>query len=186
VVVKRDGKVHQQEYKIGKPLYKLKVTGKVPKTETGTKVIFTPDETIFSTAKFDFSVLQTRFREIAFLNKGVKINLKDEETGKKESFHYEGGLIEFVKWVNKSKEGIHKPIYFTKTENNVIAEVSVQYNSGYQENILGFVNTINTVEGGTHVAGFRTALTRAINDYANKNKLIKNGNLSDACADCSD
>jgi len=178
VVVYRDGKIHQQEYKIGKPLYKLKVIGKCDKSQTGTEVTFTPDDTIFTVTKFDFNVLQTRFREIAFLNKGVKIILKDEISGKKESFHYEGGLIEFVKWVNKSKDVIHKPIYFTKKDNGVIVECAVQYNTGYQENVLGFVNTINTVEGGTHVVGFKTALTRAINDYANKNKLLKNGNLT--------
>ena len=179
VIVTRDGKKHQQEYKIGKPLYDLKVTGSVDKGKTGTEVNFIPDETIFSTTKFEFSVLQTRLREIAFLNKGVRIILKSESEGKKEIFHYEGGLIEFVKWVNKSKDAIHtKPIYFTKEDSGTVLECSVQYNSGYQENVLGFVNTINTVEGGTHVAGFRTALTRAINDYAKKNKMTKDGGLT--------
>lgn len=173
VVIRRNGKVHQQEYKIGKPLYDLKVTGSVEKDDTGTEVTFTPDATIFSTTKFDYSVLETRIREIAFLNKGLKIIVKDEETGKKETFHYEGGLEEFVKWANGSKESLHKPIYFTKSQNSIVAEVAVQYNSGYQENVLGFVNTINTIEGGTHVVGFKTALTRAINDYATKNKLSK-------------
>jgi len=178
VIVKRDGKVYQQEYKIGTPLYDVKITGTVDKEDTGTEVTFYPDPTIFSTTQFEFSILQTRFREIAFLNKGVKIILIEESTGKKETFHYEGGLEEFVKWVNKSKEALHKPIYFTKTEEKVAVEVAVQYNNGYQENVLGFVNTINTVEGGTHVVGFKTALTRAINDYANKNKLTKDGNLT--------
>jgi len=178
VIIKRGGKKYQQEYKIGKPIYKLKVIGEVPKTETGTEVTFFPDESIFSSTKFDFSILQTRFREIAFLNKGVKITLKDEITGKKETFHYDGGLVEFVKWVNKSKEVVHKPVYFTKTDRGIVAEVAIQYNTGYNENVLGFVNTINTVEGGTHIAGFKTALTRAINDYSNKNKMIKNGNLT--------
>ncbi len=177
-VVKRDGKIYQQEYNIGRPLYKLKVIGETEKKETGTEITFTPDDTIFSATKFEFSTLETRFREIAFLNKGVKIILKDEAAKKKETFHYEGGLIEFVKWLNKSREEMHKPIYFTKTENNVVVEVAVQYNAGYQENVLGFVNTINTVEGGTHVIGFKTALTRAINDYANKNKLSKDDNLT--------
>ncbi|MBS3088617.1 DNA topoisomerase (ATP-hydrolyzing) subunit B [Candidatus Pacearchaeota archaeon] len=178
-VVKRDGKIYQQEYTIGKTDYKLKVTGSCPKDETGTEITFYPDETIFSTTQFDFSILQTRFREIAFLNKGVKITLRDEATEKKEVFCYEGGVIEFVKWVNKSKEVIHtKPIYFLKEESGIIVECAIQYNVGYQENVLGFVNTINTVEGGTHVAGFRTALTRALNDYANKNKLIKDENLT--------
>jgi DNA gyrase subunit B len=177
VIIKRSGKVHQQEYKIGKPIYPLKITGNTEQKDTGTEVTFFPDNSIFSVTKFDFSVLQNRFREIAFLNKGLKIILK-EEGGKKETFHYEGGLIEFVKWVNKSKDAIHKPIFYAKQDSGVVLDCAVQYNSGYQENVLGFVNTINTVEGGTHVAGFKTALTRAINDYANKNKLIKNGNLS--------
>ncbi|RLI68188.1 MAG: DNA topoisomerase IV subunit B, partial [Candidatus Gerdarchaeota archaeon] len=178
VRVRRNGKIHQQEYKIGKPIYALKVVGNVDKGMTGTEVNFIPDDTIFSTTEFDFKVLQTRFREIAFLNKGVKIILKEEKTGKKETFHYEGGLEEFVKWVNKTKDAVHKPIYYTKTSNGVVAEVAVQYNNGYQENVLGFVNTINTVEGGTHVVGFKTALTRAINDYARKNKMTKNGGLT--------
>ncbi|MDO8460433.1 MAG: DNA topoisomerase (ATP-hydrolyzing) subunit B [Nanoarchaeota archaeon] len=178
VTIKRGGKIYQQDYKIGKPLHDLKVIGTCSASDTGTEITFMPDETIFSITKFDFSVLETRFREIAFLNKGLKIEMKDEETGKKEVFHYEGGLIEFVKWVNGSKDPIHKPIYFTKTESKIVVECSVQYNAGYQENVLGFVNTINTVEGGTHVVGFKTALTRAINDYAKKNNLIKSEGLT--------
>ena len=178
VIVKRNGKIYKQEYKIGKPIYDLKVIGECPKNETGTNITFFPDDSIFSTTKFDFSILETRFREIAFLNKGVKIELVDEASKKKEVFHYEGGLVEFVKWVNKSKEEIHKPIYFTKTDSKVVVECSVQYNSGYQENVLSFVNTINTVEGGTHVVGFKTALTRAINDYGNKNSMNKGENLT--------
>ena len=179
VCVKRDGKIYQQEYKIGKPLYDVKVVKECDKKDTGTEVTFWPDETIFSTTKFEFSILETRFREIAFLNKGIKIILKDENSGRKETFHYEGGLIEFVKWVNKTKEAIHaKPVYFMKEESKVVVECAVQYNSGYQEAVLSFVNTINTVEGGTHEAGFKTALTRAINDYANKNKLNKSENFT--------
>lgn len=173
VKVKRAGKIYQQEYKIGKPLYDVKIVGECEKNDTGTEITFKPDETIFSTANFEFSILETRLREIAFLNKGTKIILEEEETKKKEVFHYEGGLIEFIKWVNKSKEPIHKPIYFFKENSGVVVECSVQYNNGYQENVLGFVNTINTVEGGTHVVGFKTALTRAINDYGNKNNIMK-------------
>ncbi len=175
VIVRRGGKRYQQEYKIGKPVYDIKVIGNTEKNDTGTEVTFLPDDTIFSTTKFDFSLLETRFREIAFLNKGLKIVLTDEETGRKESFYTEGGLVEFVKWVNKTKEAVHtKPIYYMKENSKVIVECAVQYNAGYQENVLGFVNTINTVEGGTHVVGFRTALTRAINDYAKKNSMLKN------------
>lgn len=179
VVVKRGGKVYQQEYKIGKPLYDVKIKGEVDKKDTGTSVTFLPDDTIFTTVKFEFSTLETRFREMAFLNKGLKIILGEEGSEKKETFHYEGGLVEFVKWVNKTKEAIHaKPVYFMKEEGKIVVECAVQYNSGYQETVLSFVNTVNTIEGGTHEAGFKTALTRAINDYANKNKLNKDENLT--------
>ncbi|MEK6908788.1 MAG: DNA topoisomerase (ATP-hydrolyzing) subunit B [Nanoarchaeota archaeon] len=179
VVIKRDGKIYQQEYEIGKPIYKLKTVGDCDKKQTGTSVTFTPDETIFSTTKFDFSVLETRFREIAFLNKGVKISLTDKITNKKEIFSYEGGLIDFVKWVNRTRQPIHlKPVYFMKEQDKMFVECAVQYNDGYQENVLSFVNTINTIEGGTHVVGFKTALTRAINDYGNKSKLLKDGNVT--------
>ncbi len=173
VRVKRGGKIYQQEYKIGKPQYDVKVVGTCDKDETGTEITFSPDDSIFSSTQFDFSTLQTRLREVAFLNKGVKIILEEEESKKKETFHYEGGLIEFIKWVNKNKEAIHKPVYFLKESEGVVIECAIQYNNGYQENVLSFVNTINTVEGGTHVAGFKTALTRAINDYGTKNKLMK-------------
>lgn len=178
VVVKKGGKIYQQEYKIGKPLYDVKVTGECAKGDTGTIVTFYPDETIFSTTKFDFSTLESRFREIAFLNKGLKIILTDQESGKNETFHYEGGIVEFVRWMNKGKDEIHKPIYFIKEESKVGIECAVQYNTTYHENVLSFVNTINTVEGGTHVVGFKTALTRAINDYANKSKMNKGENLT--------
>ncbi|MBX4196093.1 DNA topoisomerase (ATP-hydrolyzing) subunit B [Candidatus Pacearchaeota archaeon] len=178
VTVRKGGKTYQQEYKIGKPAHDMKVLGDAEKGERGTTVTFYPDDTIFSTTKFDFSTLETRFREIAFLNKGLRIMLTDEASKKKEEFFYEGGLVEFVKWANTGKETLHKPIYFIKQESNVVVEGSVQYNDGYQENVLSFVNTINTVEGGTHVVGFKSALTRAINDYANKNKMIKDENLT--------
>ena len=179
VIVKKSGKIYQQEYKIGKPLYDVKVIGDCAKDDTGTEIIFFPDDSIFSSTKFDFSTLETRFREIAFLNKGVKIILFDDISKKKETFHYEGGIVEFVKWVNEGKDSIHaKPIYFVKEQDKVVIECAVQYNSGYHENVLSFVNTINTIEGGTHVAGFKTALTRAINDYSNKNKLNKGENLT--------
>lgn len=178
VTVRKGGKIYQQEYKIGKPLYGVKTIGECDKDEHGTEVQFYPDDSIFSTTKFDYSVLETRFREIAFLNKGVAIILKDVEKQKQEKFFYEGGLVEFVKWINETKEPLHKPIYLTKEEDKILAECAVQYNNGYQENIMSFVNTINTVEGGTHVAGFRTAITRAINDYAKKNKLVKEEGVS--------
>ncbi len=174
----RDGKIAQQEYNIGKPVYALKIIGKCKKEETGTEITFYPDESIFSSLEFDFNVLRKRLQEIAFLNPNAKIILKEEKTGKKEILHYSGGLIEFVKHINKSKQVLHKPIYFKKEMNDCIAEVAIQYTEGYNENIFGFVNTINTTEGGTHISGFKTALTRAINDYTKKKSILKNGNLS--------
>ncbi len=176
--IKRDGKVYSQEYSRGDAKTKLKVIGNCDKKETGTKVTFWPDEQIFSALNFDYKILETRFREVAYLNAGLKIKLTDEIKGKKEEFFAAGGLMEFVKWVNKTKDVTHKPIYFKRQIKNVIIEVAVQYNTGYQENIFGFVNTINTVEGGTHVSGFKTALTRVINDYAKKKGILKNGSFS--------
>ncbi len=176
VEVNRDGKVYRQEYSRGKPKTKLKVVGK--SKNSGTKITFWSDDEIFSITNFDYKFLETRFREIAFLNAGLKITLIDETKNEKEEFFAKGGLIEFVKWINKSKDVLHKPIYFKRDVNGTHIEVSVQYNSGFQENIFGFVNTINTVEGGTHVSGFKTALTRVINDYAKKKNLLKSGNLT--------
>ncbi len=176
VEIKRKGKIYRQEYSRGNVKTKLKVIGKC--SDTGTKVTFWPDPEIFSTLEFDYKILETRFREIAFLNAGLKIELNDEVKNKKIEFFAVGGLIEFVKWINKSKDVINKPIYFKREMDHTIIEVSIQYNSGYQENIFGFVNTINTVEGGTHVFGFKTALTRVINDYAKKKGVLKDGNLS--------
>ena len=175
VEIKRDGYIHVQEYSKGIPKTKLEKKGKT--TSSGTKITFWPDSEIFSTVEFDDKVLETRFREIVFLNSGLKIILVDERKNKKQEFYSSGGLIEFVKWINGSKEVLHpKPIYFKKETKDMSVEVSIQYNVGYQENIFGFVNTINTVEGGTHVSGLKTALTRVINDYAKKKGLLKNGN----------
>lgn len=178
VEIKRDGNVYRQEYSRGNPQTKLEVVGKCAQNETGTKITFFPDEEIFSTVEFDYKVLETRFREIAFLNSGLKIVLVDERKGKKEEFFSSGGLIEFVKWMNKSKEVLHKPVYFKREMENTVIEVSIQYTDSYQENIFGFVNTINTVEGGTHVFGFKTALTRVINDYAKRKGILKNESFS--------
>jgi len=175
IEIRRDGNVYKQEFSRGNPKGKLKIIGKTSKDDSGTKVTFWPDDEIFSTIKFDHSFLETRLREIAFLNAGLKINLNDEIKNKKEEFFYAGGLVEFIKWINKTKEALHKPIYFKKEVKNVLIEIAIQYNNGYQENVFGFVNTINTVEGGTHVSGFRTALTRVINDYAKKAGIFKNG-----------
>ncbi|MDD5012401.1 MAG: DNA topoisomerase (ATP-hydrolyzing) subunit B [Candidatus Nanoarchaeia archaeon] len=178
VEVKRDGNIYRQEYSRGDPKTKLETVGKCPVSETGTKITFWPDEEIFSTVDFDYKVLETRFREIAFLNSGLRIVLYEREKHKQEEFFSTGGLMEFVKWMNKSKEVLHKPVYFKREMDHTVIEVSIQYNSGYQENIFGFVNTINTVEGGTHVFGFKTALTRVINDYAKRKGIIKTENFS--------
>jgi DNA gyrase subunit B len=179
VKVKRNGKVYQQEYKIGVPKYKVKVVGKADKNDNGTEVTFWPDTDIFSTTDFDYSVIVSRVRELAFLNPGAKITVMHPKEGKKETFHYEGGISEFVKWINRSKTVLHpKPIYFKKEVDSTVVEAAIQYVDTYKENIFGFVNTINTIEGGTHVSGFKTALTRAINDYANKKGMLKNEKLS--------
>ncbi len=168
VEVKKDGKVYRQEYSRGDAKTKLEVAGKCNEGESGTTVTFWPDEQIFSTVAFDYKVLETRFREITFLNAGLKINLEDEEREKKEEFFSAGGLIDFVKWINGSKEVLHKPVYFKRENDGMTVDVGLQYNVGYNENLFGFVNTINTVEGGTHVSGFKTALTRVLNDYLKK------------------
>lgn len=172
--VKRNNKIYEQVYKNGgHPDGSVKEAGK---TEgTGTKIQFWPDPEIFTaTTKFDYDVLQARLRELAFLNPGTKIVLKDEINEKKVDFYSTEGLMEFIKWLNRSKNALHKPVYFKKEFDHSIVEVSIQYNDGYNEGIFGFVNTINTVEGGTHVSGFKTALTRVINDYAYKNNMLKN------------
>ena len=177
VEIKRDGKIYSQEYSRGNAHTKLKIIGKYNGSQSGTKITFWPDEEIFSVLEFDAKVLETRFREVAFLNAGLKIVLIDENKGKSEEFFASGGLIEFIRWLNKSKEVLHKPIYFKREINGTVVDIAIQYNSGYRENIFGFVNTINTVEGGTHVSGFKTALTRVINDYAKKKCNLKNGSL---------
>ncbi|MEM3074726.1 MAG: DNA topoisomerase (ATP-hydrolyzing) subunit B [Candidatus Pacearchaeota archaeon] len=176
----RDGKIYEQSYKIGVPQSSVKVIGNAKNGERGTIVTFWPDSEIFSTTEFDFGVIANRAKELAFLNPNLTIIVEDRRKGKekREEFHFEGGLVEFVKWINRSKNVIHKPIYFHKDTKNAIIDVAIQYVEGYQENIFGFVNTINTVEGGTHVSGFKTALTRVINDYATKKGLLKKEKLS--------
>jgi DNA gyrase subunit B len=177
--VKRDGKIYEQVYNRGVPKSAVKVVGKTKnKEDTGTEIIFWPDKEIFSTTEFDYNVIAVRVRELAFLNPNAKIIVKNEKTGKQETFHYEGGLTEFVKHINRTKTALHKPIYFQKKTDSTVVEVAIQYFDGFKENIFGFVNTINTVEGGTHISGFKTALTRAINDYVTKKSILKNGKLS--------
>ncbi|WP_188541456.1 DNA topoisomerase (ATP-hydrolyzing) subunit B [Paenibacillus segetis] len=173
VEVKREGHIHQQEYRRGAPQYDLRVIGDTE--ETGTKTTFHPDPEIFTeTTVYDYNTLLTRIRELAFLNKGINMSLTDERTGASDVFHYEGGIKEYVKYLNQNREALHEqPIYVEGQRDMIQIEVALQYNDSYTENIFSFANNINTHEGGTHESGFKSALTRIINDYARKNGLIK-------------
>jgi DNA gyrase subunit B len=173
VEVRREGKIWQQSYKRGVPQGKVKPSGEAKKT--GTKVTFLPDKEIFTETVYSFDILAKRLRELAFLNKGIYIKLLDERgKGKEAIFQFNGGIIQFVKALNENKELLFAtPLYFEKEKDNVVVEVSIQYNDSYTENVFSFVNNINTIEGGTHLQGFRSALTRTINDYAKKNSLLK-------------
>jgi DNA gyrase subunit B len=168
----RDGQVYEQSYERGVPTSKLKATGKTRRT--GTKVTFHPDLKIFDTVNYSFDTLSQRLRELAFLNKGLKILLTDERTDKTAEFRFTGGIAEFVKHLNRGKSPLHdSPIYMEGEKESVEMEVSLQYNDGYAENIFAFANTINTVDGGTHLSGFRSALTRTINYFANSSGMLK-------------
>ena len=174
VEVKRDGDVHRQDYKIGEPQNKLKKTGKAKKT--GTRVCFYPDKTIFKTVEFEYGIIAERLKELAYLNSGLEIILRDErtESGEIESFRYKGGLSDFVKYLDENNNPLHnKVITVNKEDGDVPVEVALRYGNTYNDNILTFVNNINTIEGGTHLSGFRSALTRAMNNHATKNNLIK-------------
>ncbi|MBS3101261.1 DNA topoisomerase (ATP-hydrolyzing) subunit B [Candidatus Woesearchaeota archaeon] len=171
VEVKRNGKVYQQKYQYGKPATELKIIGDADAKDTGTTVKFMPDNDIFPATEFSFEILSSRLRELAFLNKGILISIEDEATGKKHEFHYDGGIISFVEHLNKNKNPSHKIIYFSKAKNGIQLEYALQYNDGYQENVFSFANTINTYEGGTHLIGFKTALTRVMNNYIEKNNI---------------
>ena len=181
VTVKREGFIWQQKYSRGNVLCDLTKIGE--SDEHGTKVLFKPDHEIFEDTVFDFEVLASRLRELAFLNKGIAITLTDKREGKErvEKFHYEGGIKEFVSYLNRNKEVLHEsPIYVEGEKDGIIAEIALQYNDGYNENLYSFANNIDTIEGGTHLAGFKSALTRAINDYAKRFGHIKDNdkNLS--------
>ena len=172
VEVKRDGKIHAISFKRGNTVSPMKVIGETE--ETGTKVHFLPDREIFSVTEYSYDTLKHRLRELSFLNKEITIHLMDERSGKNESFHFDGGIRSFVQHLNKKKEVLNpEPIYFNGTKDDIVVEIALQYNDSYQENIYSFVNNINTEEGGTHLAGFKIALTRAANDYAKKNNIIK-------------
>jgi DNA gyrase subunit B len=167
----QDGQVFEQKYERGKPLAPLSVTGKTKKR--GTKVTFKPDSQVFEILEYSFDTLAQRLRELAFLNKGLAITLKDERKEKEQVFKYKGGIVSFVEHLNEAKTPLHKPIYVSIEKSDMILEVALQYNDGYAENLFSFANNINTREGGTHLVGFKAALTRTINNYANANDLLK-------------
>lgn len=164
VQVKRDGKTHYQKYERGKPVTLLQVTGDT--TERGTIIQFKPDTEIFLETIFHYDILATRLRELAFLNCGIEIELVDERDNRQDLFKYEGGIKEFVTYLDQNKQPLHEAIYIEGTRSDVVVEVALRYNSGYQENVFSFVNNINTIEGGTHLSGFKTALTRVLNNVA--------------------
>ncbi len=173
VEVRRGGKVYFQEYERGIPKAEVKEIGSAKKNDSGTKITFMPDDTIFKTTKFMFEVLAGRMRELAFLNKNITINIKDEIEEDEESYHYKGGIVEFVKYLDEARTTFHKPIYIEGEKDDTPVEVAFEYSDAYSDNICTYVNNINTHEGGSHLVGFKTALTRTFNNYATKNKLIK-------------
>lgn len=178
VEIKRNGKIYRQCYEKGKTVSKLEVIGESKKT--GSKTTFWPDPEIFETTVFDFAILEHRLREMAFLNKGIKIIFKDEREGQKrsETFHYEGGIKEFVKFQNQNKTPLHPDIiYFEISKETCEVEIAMQYTDGYSELILGYANNINTTDGGTHIVGFKSALTRVFNDYGKKSKILKENDV---------
>ena len=183
VTICREGKVYKQRYERGKTMYPLKEIGVCDPGQTGTTVVFLPDSEIFEETVYDYDILKQRLREMAFLTKGLKIVLRDTREGmeREKTFHYEGGIREFVSYLNRSKEALYPEIIYCEgQQNGVSVEVAMQHNDSYTENCYGFVNNINTPEGGTHIVGFRNALTKTFNDYARKNKLLKDSepNLS--------
>ena len=172
--VKRNGKIYRQEFSKGHRKSDLEVIGETKKDDTGTTIYFKPDDTIFETVEFSDEVLSKRFREMAFLNKGIKIEFIDERKDLKEVFHYEGGIKSFVEFINAKKKPVHDEIiYIDEIREETAVEIAIQYTDSYSEVVLSFANNINTEEGGTHLSGFRSALTRTLNDYGRKNNIIK-------------
>ena len=170
--IKREGQVWKQQYKIGNPVAPLKAVGISDKT--GTTVTFKPDPDIFEVSEFNYETLANRLRELAFLNAGIHITLKDERTSKSSDFLFAGGLKEFVEYINRSKNKLHSPpIYFIGTKEGVEAEVCMQWNDSYTDSTFSYCNNINTIEGGTHLVGFKTSITRTINNYAQKANMLK-------------
>ncbi len=170
--IRRDGKIYHQIYERGEVKTKLEVTGKTK--HTGTQIRFKADDEIFETVQFSFDLLSQRLRELAFLNKGLSISIEDERSGKRHDFFYKGGILSFIEFLNKNKNCIHpKPVYVQGVKNGIEVEIAFQYNDGYAENLFSFANNINTHEGGTHLVGFKSALTRTINQYATSANLLK-------------
>lgn len=184
--VRRDGKVYRQICQKGIKITEVEVVGICGEDEHGTTITFAPDETIFDEVNYDYDTLTRRLRELAFLNAGVSITVTDErgETDRSDTFHYEGGIVEYVTYLNKNKEVLHpEPIYFTASKvesekDSASVEIAMQYNDGYNENVFTYANNINTIEGGSHLVGFRTALTRVVNDYARKYKILKDNDAN--------
>jgi len=175
IEIKKHGKIHRLEFALGAAKEPLKVIGECDPKDTGTSVTFKSDNEIFEVHEYNYDTLANRFREMAFLNKGLRIVLKDERSEKEEVFHYEGGLAEFAVYLNRAKTPIHKePIYFFQARDNYEVEVAMQWTDGYSETLTSYANNINTPEGGVHVSGFKTALTRVLNNYAKDNNLLKN------------
>ena len=177
IYVYRDGKIYFQEYEKGKAKDRVKIIGECDKNKTGTKIVFLPDNEIFENINFNYDIISARLKELAYLNKGLRINIVDERTNKKQEFLFEGGIVSFVEYLNKNKKSINGVFYFKKEKKGTVVEVAMQYTEGYVESVHSFVNNINTIEGGTHLSGFKTALTRAFNSYAEKNNLLKDKNF---------
>ncbi len=170
--IKTEGGIYVQSYERGVPLAKLKQVGKTKKT--GTKTTFWPDDEIFETTEYDFEILTQRMRELSFLNRGIRIAITDERSAKSHDFQYKGGILEFVQYLNQNKDPLNpRPIYFESQKDDIVVELAFQYHSGYNDNIFTFVNNINTHEGGTHLIGFKSALTRCLNSYAESHNLLK-------------
>jgi DNA gyrase subunit B len=180
VEVKRDGKVHYQRYHRGKPQAPLKVIGKVPKEETGTRQTFKFDTEIFTTEDLDyrFETLVQRFREMAFVTRGVTIHFRDERSDREMTFYFEGGITSFVRYLNRNRETLHPVVHVEKEVDDITVDAAIQYTDAYAESVYAFANTINTIDGGTHLTGLRSAVTRTVNDYARKSNLLKDADLN--------
>ncbi len=176
VEIQRDNKLWAQEYDHGKPVKPVEIIGDTQ--QTGTTIIFWPDPGIFDSVEFDYLTISMRLRELAFLNPGLEIQILDQRFDKHQKFLFAGGIVEFVQFLNKSRQPIHEPLTFSKTKDDIQVEIAIQYNDGYAEEVFSFVNNINTPEGGTHLTGFKTALTRTLNTYGEKNKLLTDSRLT--------